>query len=113
MGCTVCQELVPADRIRLLARRDDLLFFEVDCGACGSSGLGFIGDVVADGFVADETDRLCGGPPVSSDDVLDMHAFLADWTGDLATVVRERTGGSERPARHRLHPAVRWAERPA
>ena len=41
MGCTVCEEHVPAERIRLLARRDDLLFLQVACPACGSTSLGF------------------------------------------------------------------------
>jgi len=84
MGCTVCEEHVPVERIRLLARRDDLLFLQVDCPACGSTSLGF----VADEPVASEADRLADGTPITSDDVLDMHAFLASWTGDLGGLVR-------------------------
>src|SRR3990172_6440148 len=86
MDCTVCEERVPADRIRLLARRDDLLFLQVDCGACGSSSLGFVADAVA----VPEAVRLAGGPPISADDVLDMHALLGSWTGDLETMVDGR-----------------------
>ena len=40
--CTVCEERVPADNLRLLARREDLLFLEVACAACGSTALGFV-----------------------------------------------------------------------
>ena len=86
MACTVCEERVPNDRIRLLARRDDLSFLQLDCPVCGSSSLGFISAAA----VAPEADRLAGGPSISPDDVLDVHAFLASWSGDLRSLV----GGS-------------------
>ena len=95
MGCTVCEEHVPAERIRLLARRDDLLFLQVACPACGSTSLGF----VADEPVTSEAERLADGIPVTSDDVLDMHAFLASWTGDLGALVRPVGGQRARRAR--------------
>jgi hypothetical protein len=47
MSCTVCEERVPADHLRLLARRDDLLFILADCEACGSSALGFVANAAA------------------------------------------------------------------
>jgi hypothetical protein len=93
MGCTVCKEHVSGDRIRLLAHRDDLLFLQVDCLACGSTSLGF----VADESVPPEVVRLADAAPISSDDVLDMHAFLASWTGHLDDLVRPARA-SRRPA---------------
>ncbi|TAK01343.1 MAG: hypothetical protein EPO36_06245 [Chloroflexota bacterium] len=104
MGCTVCEEHVPGARIRLLAQRDDLLFLQLDCPGCGSTSLVFVADatvVPAAGPppVAPEAVRLAGADPVSADDVLDMHAFLAAWTGDLDDLVR--------PAGH-----AGWAARP-
>ncbi len=87
--CTVCEERVPADRIRILARRDDLVFLEMACAACGSTSLSFVGDEVA----RSEADRLAAGTPVSTDDVLDMHAFLDVWTGDLASLF-QRAGAA-------------------
>jgi hypothetical protein len=95
MECTVCEEHVPAERVRLLARRDDLLFLQVDCPACGSTSLGF----VADERVVTEADRLADGTPITSDDVLDMHAFLESWTGDLGALVRPAGGPRARRAR--------------
>jgi len=121
MGCTVCDEHVPGARIRLLARRDDLLFLQLDCPACGSTSLGFVADdgirpevgrpdvlrpdvlrpdvVRPGGSVAAEAARLADAAPVSSDDVLDMHTFLDSWTGDLAGLVRP--AGRPRSAPHR------------
>jgi hypothetical protein len=105
MGCTVCEEHVPADRIRLLARRDDLLFLQVDCPACGSTSLGF----VADEPVPSEADRLADSAPITSDDILDMHAFLASWTGNLDGLVRP----SGAPRRRRVGPDARRTGRSA
>jgi hypothetical protein len=79
LRCTVCDERVPATRIRLLAWRDDLAFVQIDCDACASTTLGF----VLDGRSADAEPQDTPDP-ISSDDVLDMHQFLATWRGDLA-----------------------------
>jgi hypothetical protein len=46
VDCAVCGGLVPMDRIRIIASRDDLAFLELACTACKSESLGI---VVADG----------------------------------------------------------------
>ena len=104
MGCTVCDEHVPGHRIRVLARRDDLLFLQLDCPACGSTSLGF----AADATNRPEADRLAGAAPVSSNDVLDMHVFLDSWAGDLDDLVRP-----DGPARRSSGSDVRRSGRPA
>jgi hypothetical protein len=90
LACTVCDEPIPADRVRILATRDDLLFLQLDCLACASTTLGFVmtdggGEMVAaverEGGVDPEA------PPISGNDVLDMHAILEAWSGDLTTLV--------------------------
>jgi hypothetical protein len=87
LRCSVCDERVPETRIRLLARRDDLAFLEIDCGACLSTTLGFVL-----GGRSDASQARLEAPPVSSDDVLDMHELLAGWRGDLAGLLDpERT----------------------
>jgi len=75
--CTVCDAAVPADRVKLLAWREDLAFIQLDCDGCLSTTLGFV--MVAQ---AAEDDRSAASP-ISSDDVLDMHQLLATWRGDL------------------------------
>lgn len=89
LRCSVCDERVPMTRIRLLARRDDLAFLEIDCDACLSTTLGFVL-----GGQSDEAASL-EAPPVSSDDVLDMHQLLAGWRGDLASLVAPDRGAAE------------------
>ncbi len=95
VGCTVCEASVPPDRIQLLARRDDLVFVEIECPACASTTLGFI---VARGLPP-EAARFASAPPISGDDVLDMHELLKGWHGDLGGLLRRsahpvRAGGS-------------------
>lgn len=76
--CTVCDAAVPADRVKLLAWREDLCFLQLDCGDCLSTTLGFV--MVSQ---AGSGDRPAPAAPISSDDVLDMHQLLATWRGDL------------------------------
>ncbi len=95
--CTVCEDRVPAERIRLLAWRDELAFLEIDCGACQSTTLGF----VMSGAPPDGQAANPAAAPISSDDVLDMHEFLARWEGDLATALRNVDRNVSRGADHR------------
>jgi hypothetical protein len=90
VGCTVCGSHVSGDRIRLLARRDDLAFIEVACDACGSAALGMI---LAENRSAEEgrdaprsgTTSMgwSTGPPVDANDAIDMREFLDGWDGDF------------------------------
>lgn len=90
VACSVCREPVAPGGTRLLARRDDLLFLEVSCPACASVTLGFV--FAADDIHVPDVVRLAGAPPVSGDDVLDMHEHLAAWNGDLRSLLHQGHG---------------------
>jgi hypothetical protein len=92
--CTVCDERVPVERVRLLAWRDDLAFLELDCGACLSTTLGFVLGGRSDGPVPPSR-----ADPISSDDVIDMHQLLATWRGDLAGLVARADRGRAESSR--------------
>lgn len=98
--CAVCGRLVPLERIRLLARRDDLSFVEVACGGCRSESLGIVvdGDTIAGAdrppagsgaawgeFLPADERRFRGAPPIGPDDVATVTRLLA--TGRLAAFV--------------------------
>jgi hypothetical protein len=85
--CSVCEVVVPADRVRLLAWRDDLAFLQLDCTGCLSTTLGFVS-----AEPAPDGERRPAAAPISADDVLDMHQLLATWRGDLAGLL----SGSDR-----------------
>jgi hypothetical protein len=86
VGCSVCDTVVPPDRIRLLAHRDDLAFVEIDCADCRSTTLGF---VVA-GALPPEAVRFADAPPIGADDVLEVHELLESWQGDLRGLLEGR-----------------------
>ena len=87
LRCSVCDERVPATRVRLLAHRDDLAFLEIDCPSCLSATLGFVL-----GGRLDESAPADVRAPIDADDVLDMHQLLAGWRGDLTSLLT--LGGS-------------------
>jgi hypothetical protein len=93
LRCTVCDERVPADRLRLLAWRDELVFLQIDCGSCLSTTLGFVVSGAAD--EPNGPHEASGAPPITSDDVLDMHQFLASWRGDLSGLLESDRGRPE------------------
>jgi hypothetical protein len=94
LRCTVCNERVPATRVRLLARRDDLAFLQIDCGSCSSATLGFVL-----GGRADEPSPPDAAPAISADDVLDMHQLLSTWRGDLSGLLADDGRRPAEPSR--------------
>ncbi len=103
VGCAACGEIVPGDRIRILARRDDLTFVEVACPACRSESLGIVvTDPDAAGpsidpdaaawpawgeFGSDDVARFRDARPIEPSDVETVRRLLA--TGGLAALVGE------------------------
>src|SRR5262245_27426897 len=113
VGCAVCGSLVPAERIRILAHRDDLAFVELTCPGCGSTTLGMLqaaddGGVILDvphfGELtpADEA-RRSGSGPLTAEDVHAARDFLAAWDGDLVGLWQP----SDEPDSRREPPASR------
>jgi hypothetical protein len=92
--CTACGAPVPTGRIRILARRDDLAFVQLDCIACGSAALGLliesaapggepILDVAGDPATDAGTARGSTVRAISAADVEAIRDDLAAWDGDL------------------------------
>ena len=92
--CSVCEEPVPAARVKVLAWRDDLAFLQIDCGSCFSSTLGFML-----GGRVDEPRGRDVAAPISADDVLDMHQLLAAWRGDLTGLLSRNDPGRAESSR--------------
>jgi len=92
MACTVCDKVVPAERIHLLARRDDMAFVQIECAACRSTSLGFLGAGAPPLHARDEAPP----DPVDADDVIEMHELLSAWEGDLRSLLVSSSG---RPSR--------------
>lgn len=102
VDCGACGQLVPLDRIRVLASRDDLTFVELDCPGCLSESLGIIvhssgvstsGAMYGEFLPADDA-RFRDAQPIGPDDLQTVRELLA--RGDLAAFVgrsRDARGG--------------------
>jgi hypothetical protein len=95
--CAACGTTVPADRIRVLASREDLAFVEIDCPGCSSASLGIIVGDAADTDVgpfrgeflpADEL-RFRDAPPIDRHDVVAMRRLLDRHHGDVRALLGE------------------------
>jgi hypothetical protein len=91
VDCAVCGRTVPAERIRILASRDDLTFVELTCAACRSESLGMIVAGGSDGtsrygeFLPADDARFREALPIGVDDVLTVRRLLQ--RGDLDSLV--------------------------
>jgi hypothetical protein len=109
--CPACRRRYRAASIRLLAERDGLFFVDLDCASCGSRTVAIVtvGSDDAEGAIAEmpvigdelgEVEpRPAGGAPVSADEVLEMHQFLAGFRGDVDALFRaaaRQAGGMDR-----------------
>jgi hypothetical protein len=100
-GCTACGGPLEADRIRVLAERDDLAFVELPCASCGSAALAVVtgagtgeprvdlaaGDDLAGDDLAGDADGTSSAPPIDEDDVLAMRELLRSHRGDLRSLL--------------------------
>jgi hypothetical protein len=103
VDCAVCGRNVPAERIRILASRDDLTFVELTCAACRSESLGMI--VGGDGaehdgagsygeFLQADHVRFQAALPIDVDDVLAVRELLASGSLDALMGRDDAPGGS-------------------
>jgi hypothetical protein len=109
VGCAACGELVPTDRVRILARRDDLVFVEIACPGCRSDSLGIVIGLDGDRDAADvdpagwgefgpaDTDRFRDARPIEAADVDAVRRLLVH--GDLADLVGRSDPPASGPAR--------------
>lgn len=105
--CTVChRDFVPED-IHVLSRKDDMWMMVVECDECHARN--FVAAVLGDGDPGEaqlalrrlsqgygepgiEAETAPAGdpvPPVSVDDVVDMHEFLRAFDGDFNRLFRD------------------------
>ncbi|MEA2519060.1 MAG: hypothetical protein QOF49_1140 [Chloroflexota bacterium] len=101
VDCAACGEVVPTDRVRVLAKRDDISFVEIQCGACRSESLGIViatdRPAESDGaavpapsygeFGPEDAARFRDARPIGSADLERVHDILT-WGGLEALVDR-------------------------
>ena len=102
-GCAACGQAYGQGHIHLIAQREELFFVDLSCDHCGSQAVAIVtiqidGDrATLDGgeLVRVEDagpDAAPDGPPVSADDVLDVHDLLDDFDGDVHQLIARFDG---------------------
>ena len=95
--CNVCGSHYESDKVDVLGHQEELWFLSITCGHCRSQGLvaALIRDTKSDeppevvelstdiGETEQLEERQAGKPPVTGDDLLDMHEFLNEFDGDF------------------------------
>ena len=88
--CSVCGHHFEVDNINILGHREDLWFLRSHCSACHSQCLvvavikeGKVPEVITD-LTEAELDRFKNVGVLTADEVLDMHNFLKDFSGDFS-----------------------------
>jgi hypothetical protein len=100
VDCAACGQIVPTERIRVLARRDDIAFVEIHCPMCRSESLGIViaGDTddeapleavgpgrVYGEFGPGDEERFREALPITAADLARVHDLLA--RGGIAGLV--------------------------
>jgi hypothetical protein len=104
--CAVCHQAFGPENIQVVSRRSDMWMMVVTCEECHARN--FVAAVLGDGDpdqaqlalrqlsrdesdfeIAPEVDEAPDGEPVSIDDVIEMHEFLAEFDGDFRRLFRE------------------------
>ncbi len=105
--CAVCHQAFGPENIQVVPRRSDMWMMVVTCEECHARN--FVAAVLGDGDpdqaqlalrqlsrddsdadieIMSEADEAPDGAPVSIDDVIEMHEFLADFDGDFRRYFR-------------------------
>ena len=100
VNCAVCGRRYAADNISILYHQNELWFISVSCGSCHTKGM--VAALIKEGgeaqFVTDLTEaelaRFIEGPPISGDDVLELHDFLKSFDGDFASLFGKKDSQS-------------------
>jgi len=93
MKCGVCGQHYEPTNISVLGHREGLWFLSVYCPSCKSQGL--VAAVIKEGKVPEvvteltEAEKSKFSIPIGSDDIIDMHTFLKDFSGDFSSLFSE------------------------
>src|SRR4030042_6166282 len=90
--CGRCGQQCEPANIDVMGHQEDLWLFSAYCSSCKSQGLVLVAVAIKEseepGVVTEptEAEQTKFSTPISSDDVLDMHTFLKDFSGDFSSL---------------------------
>jgi hypothetical protein len=90
LKCSQCSASFAPERVSFLGSKEDVWYFMVDCSGCGNREMvaalvQHAGEIEK---CTDLTDSEAGRlvHPVKSDDLIDMHLYLKDFSGDFKSL---------------------------
>ena len=102
LQCSSCSSKYAPNDIYVLGHRDDVWVSAVFCSRCGTQGLVFatvlggqfeLKSAALSDLTEQEQALYARLPGLSADDVLDVHAFLRDFHGDVTGLWTRDTRG--------------------
>ena len=87
--CPVCRRGFDDKQVRVAARHEQLWIVSVRCARCRNQQVFWValkenqGETVLRDLSEDEMSTFAAMTPVTGDDILDIHEFLADFDGDF------------------------------
>lgn len=102
--CAACGQPYGEAHIGLIAQREELYFVDLSCPHCGSQAVAIVTVQVDADMTPESREVLVGGlpqagvrdgsPVITIDDVIDAHALLRDFDGDLRQLVARFRGSA-------------------
>lgn len=89
LRCHVCRRGFEREHVRVAARHEQLWIVSVRCSVCRNQQVLWVAlkenreETLLRDVSAAEDEQFAAMAPVSCDDVLDMHQFLAEFSGDF------------------------------
>lgn len=87
--CGICRQTFQRDLVRVAARHDELWIVSVRCARCRNQQVFWVSmrdRTPEDAWDEAETERDIERAPISSDEQLDLHAFLREFDGDFKSL---------------------------
>jgi hypothetical protein len=105
-ACGACGQPYGESQVRLIAQREELFFVDLACPHCGSQAVAIVSIQLDDDtallearrMIIDEDDgseEAQTSPAISADDVLDVHALLATFDGDVEQLMARLDGSAQ------------------
>lgn len=87
--CKICCQGYRRELVRVAARYEELWIVSVRCGRCRNTQLFYVQmrdgeeDTLLENLTPRDEERQEDLPPISTDEILDMHQFLRGFDGDF------------------------------
>ena len=90
LRCSQCSASFTPERVSFLGSKDDTWYFMVDCSGCGNREMvaALVQHAGETEQCTDLTESEAGKlvHPVKSDDLIDMHLYLKEFSGDFKSL---------------------------